>query len=330
MFHALATLAAAVQLAGATPSTELRREELMTALRSGGYTILVRHGRTLRLPDIKETPAYTPAARSEQRNLSDDGVRDVRRMGEVFRKYAIPVGEVLSSPLYRTRETAEAFGTPTLTMVLRTFPTTTETAALLAVAPAPGTNRVLVTHHFVIELHVPGIRPGDIAESEAAVVRPSGEGKVVLVGRITLADWEALAQAPAAAHAAPVHSAPALHAGAVDSAPAALPATRAGRLAARYIEAYNSGDTTRMRAFIEASMLAAPDRPMEARLQNYTRLFGEQGPLFVMSVASSVADTVAIETRSRGANITVKAIATPAPLDRLQSVTFTIRTPGHP
>ena len=325
MLQVLAALGAAVQLAAATPSTELRREELMAALRSGGYTILVRHARTLRLPDIKETPGYTPAARAEQRNLSDDGVRDVRLMGKVFRKYAIPVGELLSSPLYRTRETAEAFGTPALTMVLRTFPTTSETAALVATAPPPGTNRVLVTHHFVIELHLPGIKPGDIAESEAAVVRPSGDGKVTLVGRILLTDWEALANSASSASSAP--SAPS--APPASSASSAIPETRAGRLAARYIEAFNSGDPARMRAFIEASLVAAPDRPMEARLQAYTKLFEEHGPLTVTAVESS-ADTVTVQTRSRRAAIALRVIAAAEPADRLQSVTFTIRSHGHP
>lgn len=321
MLQVLATLAAAVQLSGAAPSTELRREALMAALRSGGYTILMRHGRTLRLPDIKETPGYSPPTRAEQRNLSDDGVRDVRRMGEVFRKYAIPVGEVISSPMFRTRETAEAFGTPTLSMVLRTFPTTPETAALLAVAPAPGSNRVLVTHHFVIELHVPGIRPGDIAESEAAVVKPSGDGTVTLVGRITLSDWEALAGTTA--------TAPAPH-GAHPTTSTAMPDTRAGRLAGRYIEAFNSGDSARMRAFTVASMVAAPDRPTEARVESYTRMFAEHGPLTVTAVQSSHADTVSLEVRSRRAAITLRMVAAPEPTDRLQSVTFAILGGGHP
>lgn len=318
----LAALGVAAQLAGgATPSTELRREELMAALRFGGYTILVRHARTLRLPGLKESPTYTPEARADQRNLSDDGVRDVLRMGEVFRKYAIPVGEVLSSPLYRTRETAEAFGPPALTMVLRTFPTTPETAALLAVAPPAGANRVLVTHHFVIELHVPGIRPGDIAESEAAVVQPAGDGKVKLVGRITLADWEALAATKAGA-AAPHGSHPTTR--------TAIPETRAGRLAAGYIAAFNSGDPARMRAFTEASLVAVPDRPTEARVQAYTKMFEEHGPLTVTAVESSEAGIVALEARSRRGTITLRATVASEPGDRLQSVTFAIRGGGHP
>ena len=144
-------------------STELRREELMAALRAGGYTVVLRHARTDR--SFKEEMGYVPKERSAQRNLTDDGIRDAALMGVVFRKHRIAFAEILASPMYRTVETAElAAGPPATTMVLRTFPSTAEQAALVATPPRPGTNRLIVTHHFVIETHVPGIRPGDIAD----------------------------------------------------------------------------------------------------------------------------------------------------------------------
>jgi phosphohistidine phosphatase SixA len=328
MLLILTAVSVAAQLAVAAPApAELRREELMAALRSGGYTLLVRHGRTDRSIPNGEKPSYTPPLRADQRNLTADGERDVRLMSEVVRKYAFPIGEVISSPVYRCRETADAFGTPSVTMTLRIFPTTAETAALVAAVPRPGSNRVLVTHHFVIENHVPGIRPGDIGESEAAVVRPTGDGGVTLVGRITLADWEALAGTAAAAPAAPTAAIP-------DYAPTTpiavvIPETRAGRLASQYIVAFNSGDAARMRAFIEASLVAAPDRPTETRVQAYIRLFEENGPLVVTSVASSSADKMTLQVRSKQGNVTVSVIAAPEPSDRAQSVSFGIMTGGH-
>lgn len=49
---------------------------------------------------------------STQRNLSEEGRRHARRIGEEFRKRQIPVGRVLSSPWCRCQETARlAFGT---------------------------------------------------------------------------------------------------------------------------------------------------------------------------------------------------------------------------
>lgn len=322
MVRLFAAALLALQLTGSTPPRELRREALMTALQSGGYTILVRHARTLRSPDVKETPAYTPASRAEQRNLSDEGVRDVALMGQVFKKYHIPVGEVLSSPLFRTVETAEAFGKPTTTMVLRTFPTTAETAALVAAAPKPGTNRVLVTHHFVIEQHVPGIYPGDIGESEAAVVRPLGDGKVELVGKITLTDWMALSGTMAAGPAA-LAPAPA------GGPPPSLPDTRAGRFAARYIETFNTGDTTRMRQFLE-SFMGESTKPMEDRLAVFSRLFGELGPLTVTAVQASEPDSLVLAASTKRAPITVTLLSAGQPTEKLKSVSFTMQGAHHP
>ena len=130
-----------------------------------------------------------PKERSAQRNLTDEGIRDAALMGVVFRKYGISFAEIISSPMYRTVETAEmAAGTPTkITMDLRSIPSTVEQAALIKTPPKPGTNRLLITHHFVIETHVPGIKPGDIGESEAVVVRHVN-GTIELAGRITLED----------------------------------------------------------------------------------------------------------------------------------------------
>ena len=72
MLHLVSFLALAVQLATADTS-ELRREELMTALRRGGYTVLLRHARTDR--SFQEERSYVPKERSAQRNLTDDGLR---------------------------------------------------------------------------------------------------------------------------------------------------------------------------------------------------------------------------------------------------------------
>jgi hypothetical protein len=205
MLHLVSSLALAVGIAtAASDSTELRREDLMAALRTGGYTVLLRHARTDQ--SFTERPGYTTAKdRSTQRNLTDEGIRDAALMGVVFRKYGISFAEILASPIFRTVETAEmAAGKPTAARALGAYPSTPEQAALIAAAPRPGTNRLLVTQHFVIETHVPGIRPGDVRESEAVVVRPAADGKIVLVGRITLDDWRVLANpAQPAAHAAP-------------------------------------------------------------------------------------------------------------------------------
>ena len=97
MTHALSILSLAISLASsAIGSAEQRREELMAALKSGGYTILLRHARTDRTFNEQRDPV--PTERSQQRNLNDAGIQDAKLMGVVFRKYAIPLGEIISSP----------------------------------------------------------------------------------------------------------------------------------------------------------------------------------------------------------------------------------------
>ena len=324
MLHLIAT--AALVLA-APQSSELRREALMDALRGGGYTVLLRHARTDR--SFQEARDYVPKTRAEQRNLNDDGIRDAALMGVVFRRYDIKFAEVISSPMYRTVETAEmAYGKPTATtMDLRVFPTTAEQAALVTTAPKPGTNRLLVTHHFVIETHVPGIRPGEIGESEAAVVRIVG-GKVQLVGRITLDDWRVLANpdgakaAATAPAATTTHSAPAPAAVAAASAATRFPDTHAGHMAQLYVAAFNSGSRDSMKTFIETSMTTSAERPLEERLSTYDRIYTQFGPLTLTAVEKSESTEVIFGVQSKLGPIRVTLLTLPEEPMRVKSVTF--------
>lgn len=328
MLHLLSTFGLAAGLStAAIDSTELRRQELMSALQKGGYTILLRHARTDR--SVQENPGYIPAKRTDQRNLNDDGVRDARLMGVVFKKFTIPVGEILSSPMFRTRETAEyAVGAPTDAMPLRSFPPTPEQAALVAMAPKSGTNRVLVTHHFVIEKHVPGIRPGDVGESEAAVVRPTGDGKVELVGRITLADWQALA-GEALKTGAAAHAVPAGHGTASAAAPVVVPDTPAGRLAQEYLRAFNSGDLGRMRTFIETYLVVDANRTTDVRVQSFTKTFADFGPLTLTAVHGAEGNEVTLGVGSLRGPLRMTVRASPDQPGRAVSITLASTQGGH-
>lgn len=207
-------------------------------------------------------------------------------------------------------------------------------------APKAGTNRLIVTHHFVIETHVPGIKPGDVGESEAAVVRHTPDGKVQLVGRITLNDWQVLANPEAAKDKAPTDpekSSDGAHGGALaalgrlihgertdtpSSASAEIPDTHAGHVAKEYITAFNTGSADKMRAYIESWMVANPARTTEERLSTFSTLFEEHGALTVVKVESSQSLEVTLGMRSKRGNfrLTVKSSET-EPM-RAQSVTF--------
>ena len=327
MLHLASLVTLALGLATAD-STELRREALMTALRSGGYTVILRHARTDR--SFQEERSYVPKERSAQRNLTDDGVRDAALMGVVFRKHGITFAEIISSPMYRTVETAEmAAGTPTrLTMDLRSIPSTPEQAALIKTPPKPGTNRLLVTHHFVIETHVPGIRPGDIAESEAVVVRHTASGAIELVGRITLDDWKALAN-PSGTHAPPAAATVRGHA-APSGTTAQIPDTHAGHLAREYIAAFNSGNPEKMRAYIESYMVANPARSTDERLASYASLFEQHGPLSVLNVERSTATELVLGVHSKRGPLRLTVASTEAQPMHASSITFTFLQGGHP
>jgi phosphohistidine phosphatase SixA len=330
MLYLLASVALAARIAmPAEDSAQQRREDLMAKLRSGGYTVLLRHARTDY--SFKEDPGSVPKDRAMQRNLSDDGIRDAALMGVVFRKYGISFAEIISSPMFRTVETAEmAAGKPTTTMALRAFPSTPEQAALVKAAPKPGTNRLLVTHHFVIETHVPGVKPGDVGESEAAVVKHTADGKLELVGIIKLDDWKALAnpgygvtQAAPATTGLSHGGGPLAHAIANSNGVApAIPDTHAGHLARDYVAAFNSGDPNKMRTFVESSLVADPARPTDDRIKSYAKLFEDNGALSLVSVDSSTATKVTLSVASKRGIVLLTVQSSDAEPMRATSVTF--------
>lgn len=345
MLHLVSSVVVAIGVAAsAIDSAELRREELMTELRKGGYTVILRHARTDR--SFQEQTMTVPKERADQRNLNDDGFRDAALMGAAFRKHGIAFAEIISSPMFRCTETAElAAGKPTeITMDLRVFPVTPAQAALVKKAPKPHTNRLLVTHHFVLETHVPGIKPGDIAESEAAVVRHNPDGSIELIGRITLDDWSALvnpgAPTPRAVTATPgAHTPPAgapsaaAHAAAGYGAPAGIlhatiPDTHAGHLARLYITAFNSGSADTMRAFLESTMITDPARPTDERLKSYATLFEQHGPLSVTKVESSNQLEIVLGMKTKQGDLRLTVKSSDAQPMKVASVTFATMVPG--
>jgi hypothetical protein len=74
-------------------------EALWQALQQGGHVLFVRHARTT--PGAGDPPGFRLKDCATQRNLSEEGRTQARRMGETFRKRGVPIGEVLSSPWCR-------------------------------------------------------------------------------------------------------------------------------------------------------------------------------------------------------------------------------------
>jgi len=78
-------------------------------LRAGGIVLLMRHASTAE--GLGDPPDFKLGDCSTQRNLSEQGRDEARRVGERFRAEHIRVAKVFTSPWCRCRETAMlAFG----------------------------------------------------------------------------------------------------------------------------------------------------------------------------------------------------------------------------
>ena len=194
-------LAAAPAVVGAqTPADDAT---IAKALRAGGLVILVRHGATF--PDQADTDPFNFDNIAKQRNLNDSGKALAKAFGEALRQAGVPIGKVYTSKFNRAYETATLAGftdiekTADLSeggLVVSPNENNRRAAALralLAAAPKPGTNTVLITHKPNI-LDALGKDWFDVKEGEASIFRPQ-DGKYVLVARVQMADWPRIAAA---------------------------------------------------------------------------------------------------------------------------------------
>lgn len=186
------TFAHAGGSAPAGPSVQ--SADLVRALRGGGYVIFIRHALT---DQAQADTDRTNLTRCEtQRNLSADGRRMAREIGEAFKGLDIRVGKVIASPYCRTVDTAQiAFGKHETTEALKysvgvdqeqRARWTVEVKRLLGTVPAPGTNTVLVSHNGNLK-EATGMWPKK--EGDAHVFRPRPSGGFDYLGEVTAADW---------------------------------------------------------------------------------------------------------------------------------------------
>jgi phosphohistidine phosphatase SixA len=167
---------------------------LLSELRQGGYILYFRHAATDFSQSDSNMKSYEDC--STQRNLTDTGRAQARRVGDAIKHLAIPVGPVLASPFCRTVETAQiAFGRAEKTREVRGGPAAPPDSdryaplrELLVTPVAKGANAAIVGHANPF-FSVAG--PPYLAEGEAAVIRPLGNTFEVFA-RIRVADWEAL------------------------------------------------------------------------------------------------------------------------------------------
>src|SRR5262249_3752568 len=130
--------------------------ELLPVLRKGGYVLFIRHPKTN--PGQADTDPLHLDNVKAQRQLSDEGRKQAKALGEAFRALQIPGEKVSASKFNRAQEAAKLLDVGEVTASvdvteggLVVSPRENERRAkalreLLSTAPADGKNVVIVSH----------------------------------------------------------------------------------------------------------------------------------------------------------------------------------------
>jgi phosphohistidine phosphatase SixA len=163
-------------------------EILVAAMQDGGKVIYLRHAAT----NQDELDTGRLGSREGQRNLSPAGIEQAREIGRAFRELRIPVNEILASPVFRARDTAElAFGedlvTVTMDLVADDYAggelrrMLDATRRLLRTSAGPGMNRIMVGHRTPLEMVMGRSFPDTVLpEGGMAVFLPGGDAPQLL------------------------------------------------------------------------------------------------------------------------------------------------------
>lgn len=170
----------------ALPPSARADDALWALLEAGGQVVLLRHGTTT--SGVGDPPGFRLGECATQRNLTEAGREESRRIGVAFKARAIPVERVLSSRWCRCLETAQlAFGRaepwePLNSLVPDRARQAERSRAFRALAgeKRTGGNAILVTHGVNIVAFV-GVHP---AMGEMVIVTPQGDGTFTVAGRL--------------------------------------------------------------------------------------------------------------------------------------------------
>ena len=164
-------------------------EDLWAQLRRGGLVIFIRHASTV--AGLGDPPGFSLEKCETQRNLSEAGREEARRIGERLRRERVPVARVYTSPWCRCRETATlAFGRADDWEPLSSFfdfpdrePDYTERVKQRIASldrRRAGGNTVMVTHN----VNIAALTRLSVAPGELVVARAQGCCNVRTLGRL--------------------------------------------------------------------------------------------------------------------------------------------------
>jgi hypothetical protein len=172
-------MAAACARAATLPASQSKDSALLAALRQGGCVILMR-------------------------DVDDEGLADARAMGDALRQMRIPIGEVMSSPTSRARETiaaARLCAPQTFAQLGDAGHSSSQKAVpgpskwlrqMVSRRPPAGSNALLVTQMPNISdaygRPAAALKPGG-----ALIFRPDGHGDAHMLAVMQIGDWTQLA-----------------------------------------------------------------------------------------------------------------------------------------
>lgn len=193
----LLAAAAVVYVAGSAPAAraDMTGEAMLGALKSGGYIVYFRHA----MSDTSQNDADPIKIEdcSTQRNLSDAGRAQAKKIGAALKERGIAVDKALASAYCRAKETATlAFGSAEVSGALfyslalpkdGAAKAADELKKILATAPKGGANTILVGHTSNLK-EVAGVWPKK--EGGAYVFQPDGSGGFKLIGSLEPGDFD--------------------------------------------------------------------------------------------------------------------------------------------
>lgn len=173
--------------------------DIIQQLRGGGYVLFMRHGNsdishTDRLPKVDLNDCST------QRPLTKEGRKIAAYVGNEIRKAGIPLGEIISSPMCRAKDSALAAFGPNFTVDYLLMYTSNmsdkEKAPVLEMTrellsrPVQGkVNRVLVAHAPNL-MDIFGYFPKP--EGIIVVIKPMGGKNFKYIASIAPAQWKSI------------------------------------------------------------------------------------------------------------------------------------------
>ena len=187
-FLAAGVMGTGLALPGGSSGAPAQDALAQALLRQGGVVAVFRHALA---PGTLDPPGFRLGDCSTQRNLSDEGRTQARRIGAWFRDRQLQPDRLLSSPWCRCMESATlAFGTPQAWSALGSPRGASETtgavhlrelrSALVAASARTGGFEVWFTHMFVqSDLANDSTRSG-----EALLLRAQGGGLPEVLARL--------------------------------------------------------------------------------------------------------------------------------------------------